>query len=365
MRIAFYVYPVAFQTPGGGEIALLKTKEYLEKEGVQVTLFNPWKDKLSSFDILHTFGSVKDSLQMMEAAKRVGVKNVLSTICWYSFKSSWLMHLAWRERMGPVSRHLLKIFFPYVPSQRKRMMQISDAVIPNSRSEAKQLRRFFNVPSGKITVIHNGTDQTFADANPDEFYVRYGLSDFVLCVGRIEPRKNQLNVIKALKGIHKPVVFIGDYVSQFKSYYELCKREADKNMHFLGPLPHDSSLLASSYAACNTFLLATWLETPGLAALEAALAGAKVVITDQGATKEYFSDLVTYVKPHKPDEIRKKLVIALDAQKNTSLKEYIKKKFLWSSAAKKMIKVYEGLLREAPSKKDSDFKRIKEGVMSY
>lgn len=72
MKVAFYVYPTAFQNPGGGEVQLLKTKEALEKLGVPIKLFDIWNDRLRDFDILHVFGSVKDALPMMEEAKRVG-----------------------------------------------------------------------------------------------------------------------------------------------------------------------------------------------------------------------------------------------------------------------------------------------------
>ena len=45
------------------------------------------------------------------------------------------------------------------------------------------------------------------------------------------------------------------------------------------------------------FALPSWFETPGLAALEAALAGCSVVITPFGSTREYFGDLVEYARP--------------------------------------------------------------------
>jgi len=43
-------------------------------------------------------------------------------------------------------------------------------------------------------------------------------------------------------------------------------------------------MLASAYAACDVFVLPSMFETPGIAALEAGLAGAKIVITKYGGT---------------------------------------------------------------------------------
>jgi glycosyltransferase involved in cell wall biosynthesis len=344
MKVAFYVYPVAFQSPGGGEIALLKTKEYLEKEGIKIKLFDPWHDKLKDFNILHTFGSVKDSLRMMEVAKTVGTKNVLSTICWYSLKAAWGTYPAWNKRIPSLIRHVAKTALPNLPSERRKMMQVSDLLLPNSKTEAHQLKRYFGMPEKKISMIPNGVDPAFAEATPDFFIGKYGIQNFILIVGRIEPRKNQLNVIRALKGIKQDVVFIGDYVHDYKDYYDQCRKEASPNFHFLGPIPHDSGLLTSAYAACNTFLLATWLETPGLAALEAGLAGSKVVITNQGATEEYFKEFASYVSPDNLAEIREKTLQAFEQPKDQKLKEHIRKNYLWPVVAQQIIREYKRLV---------------------
>jgi len=346
MKIAFTVYPVAFQSPGGGEILLLKTKEYLEKEGVKVKLFDTWHDKLRDFDILHTFGSVKDSLRLMESARQAGIKNVLSTVCWYSWKSAWGTYPDFKTRALSLTRHAAKCWLPFLPSERKRMMQISDLLLPNSESESSQLKSFFNAPQDKIRIIPNAVDASFAEVSPDLFISRFGFRDFILIVGRIEPRKNQLNVIKALKGMPKPVIIIGDCVPGYEAYEAECRREADANTHFLGGLPHGSELLRSAYAACDTFVLATWLETPGLAALEAGLAGAKVVITEEGATKEYFQDYVHYVPPGSVSIIRSQVLRALSCVKTPALSVHIRERYLWPVAAKKNIEAYEQVLRK-------------------
>jgi glycosyltransferase involved in cell wall biosynthesis len=345
MKIAFYVYPTAFQNPGGGEVQLLKTKEYLEKLGVSVKLFDIWHDKLSDFDILHVFGSVKDALSMMEEAKRVGVKTVLSTICWYSWKSAWGTQAEPKGRILALARHFTKEFLPVIPSRRKRMMQIADVLMPNSEMEAQQLCRYFRVSSEKIRVVPNGVDPVFVDATPDAFIAKYGLKKFALCVGRIEPRKNQLNMIRALSGTQVPFVLIGDPVKSYPEYYQACQNAAGPNIHFLGNIPHDSELLRSAYAACDTFLLASWLETPGLAALEAGLAGARIVITEDGATKAYFRDLASYVNPANVAEIRAKTLAACERPKDPRLKEFIEQNYMWNRAAEKVLVEYQRILQ--------------------
>ncbi|HNV87022.1 MAG TPA: hypothetical protein PKL97_08705, partial [Candidatus Omnitrophota bacterium] len=105
-------------------------------------------------------------------------------------------------------------------------------------------------------------------------------------------------------------------------------------------ISHQSGLLAAAYAACNTFLLASWLETPGLAALEAALAGAKVVITEEGATQEYFSGYATYVAPDKLRDIRKKTLDVYEKSGDSKLREHVQQNYLWVHAARKTLEGY-------------------------
>lgn len=342
--VAFYVYPTAYQNPGGGEVQLQKTKEYLEHLGLEIKLFDTWHHKLQEFDILHTFGSVKDCLPMMEEARRKGVKNVLSSICWYSWKSAWGTYTNPKARTVSMVRHGAKVFLPFLPSRRKRMFEIADAVLPNSHSEAGQLVRFFGVSKNKIHVVPNGVDERFTKADPAAFIEKYKLKDFILCAGRIEPRKNQLNAVRALRGIGRPVVFIGGPVPAYQDYYEACRREAGPDVHFLGQFDHGSELLMSAYAACGVFLLATWLETPGLAALEAALAGAKIVITQEGATREYFGHHAVYVNPADAGDIRAGTLKAISKTKDASLQDHVKRRYLWTETAKLTLEAYRRVL---------------------
>ena len=225
------------------------------------------------------------------------------------------------------------------------MMHASDILLPNSETEADQLVRYFGCSREKISIVPNGVEESFATATPDAFIRKYSLKDFILCVGRIEPRKNQLNMIRALKETDVPFVVIGDYVPKYENYYEMCRREAGANVHFLGAIDHASGLLASAYAASKVFLLASWLETPGLAALEAGLAGSNVVITTEGATREYFGEFAGYAPPENLDEIRIQTLAALKKEKNNRLKEHIRSHFLWKNTAQKTLEAYQEILK--------------------
>lgn len=345
MKIAFFVYPSAFQNKGGGEILLEKSEEFLSKiPDVQIKRFDTWKDKIEDFDILHVFGSVKDCLNLMHVAKSRDVKVVLESIFWSDFRRAIFEHGTLLKKIEMVARQAMKYIWPTFPSSRRKMFQVSDMIVPNSKSEAIQISRFFSIPKEKMFVVPNGVDKEFAFISKDAFVQMYSLENFILYVGRIEPRKNQLNLIKAMKGIDKKLVLIGDAVSGYEEYYEECKRSARDNVHFLGGMKHDDSLLKSAYAACEVFVLPGWFETPGLAALEAGIAGAKLVVTSGGSTKDYFGEHVLYIDPSSVSDINTKIIESLKKEKTKDLSEYIKNLFTWEKVADEMVKGYKKVL---------------------
>jgi len=344
MRIAFYSYPSAFQDPGGGEVQLLKTKEALQKQGIEVKLFEQWNDKMENFDILHVFGSVKDCAGLMQTAKNRGLKIALSTIFYSSIKRALHESDRFGRKLDLTLRHATKVIFPNFPSGRRKTMQLADILLPNGQTEAIQVKRLFAMPKDKISVVPNGVDIRFKDADKSLFSQRYKFKDFALAVGRIEPRKNQLNLIKAFKGIKKDLVVVGDPISDYTEYYQECKNSAGSNIHFIGRLGHEDGMLASAYASCKVFVAPGWFETPGLAALEAGLSGSSIAITRYGCTEEYFKDMADYFDPSSLSSISKAILAAYDRARNIELKEYIGNNYTWDKVADATIVAYEKIL---------------------
>ena len=345
MKIAFFTYPSAFQNIGGGEILLLKMREYLEKEGEDARLFDPWKDRIENYDILQVMGSVKDCLGLVRVANARGVKVAITPLCWSDFRRALFTAGTWGTKLDFVLRHAAKVFFPSFPSSRRQLLLASDLIFPNSEIEEKQISRLFAVPRVKMKVLPNGVDRSFLDADPELFYATHGREPFVLGVGRIEPRKNQLNLIRAVKKIKKQrLVLIGSPVSGSEDYFRQCQEEGSHSTLFLPTLKHDDPLLKSAYAACGLFVLQGWFETPGLVAMEAALAGATVVATSGGSTREYFKDDVDYLDPSSVEDMRQVILKGMSAPKQGRLKEHILQNYTWDRIAKQAAGYYREVL---------------------
>jgi glycosyltransferase involved in cell wall biosynthesis len=224
----------------------------------------------------------------------------------------------------------------------------ANRVLPNSLAEGELVRKGLGVPQSKIKVIPNGVDERFANGDPSLFKAKYGIDKFILNVGHIgHRRKNVLSLIRALAHIDHPSVIIGRIIDN--EYGRACVREASSYRHILliDGLDNSSDLLASAYAACDVFVLPSMFETPGIAALEAGLAGAKIVITPHGGTHEYFGGMATYVEPRSVDSIKNGIIKTLSEPKAPILSERIRKEFLWPRIAESTAHVYQEVLKSA------------------
>jgi glycosyltransferase involved in cell wall biosynthesis len=291
------------------------------------------------------FGLHAHGLALAERARAAGVPVVVSPICWYEPRA--LAALAG----GPLSasRDLLKWAIrraaPRLPDARGRLLRGADRVLPNSQAEADQVARLFGVPRERIRVVPNGVEPRFRQADPGPARAWLGLDEFVLYTGRIEPRKNVLGLVRAMRELPHPLVVIGDPVPGHEGYAHRCRVEAGPRTTWHPRLPHGDPRLASAYAAARVFALPSWFETPGLSALEAALAGAALVLTPFGCTREYFGDAARYADPGRPASIARAVAAAWAEGRQGGLASLIENRYLWAHVAGKTTEVYHELGR--------------------
>ena len=334
----------ALECPGGGEVQMLALARALPRAGVRARLWRPWEERLEGIDCLHLFGSLPEHLPLVEAARRHQVPVVLSTIAWFDLGSYWREPGPVVRRLAGCARFAARAACPRLPSWRRRLYQAVDLLMPNSQAEAEQLIRYFGVPAERIHVVPNGADARFARPDPGPFLRRFGIRDFVLSVGRIEPRKNQLALVRAMRGTGAAVVVVGDAVPGYESYEQRCRREAGDEVLFVGRLDHDGPLLAGAYAACGCLALTSWFETPGLVALEAGTSGVPLVLPQGGSAREYFGPMATYVKPNDLSGIRESVLDALCRGRSTALAEHVQNSFSWTTAARATREGYQKVI---------------------
>lgn len=357
----------AEQHPGGDNVQMQKTQQALVSLGVEVIVSSlAALTALPPFDLAHLFNiqMPQSAMRALVALQPLGKPILLSSIYW-DMLAQWAdtavnTHPRWRtlaQRFGKARTQAVYIrwqrlkepLFSRWRSQR-HLLQQADRVLPNSQAEADLLQKSFLLPKTfrqRVTIVPNGIDPALYHELPAPsaaFVEKYGVRNFVLQVGSINPTKNQLGLIEALYDLPIPLVFIGKPLSERMDYYAACQaRGAERgNVLFLDRVAHEE--LPAIYALAAVHALPSWRETPGLVSLEAAAAGCKVVTTSIGSTADYFGNLAWYCHPGDPASIRRAVLAALEAPRSLLLRQRVLQQYTWEQAGMATLSAYHQTL---------------------
>lgn len=267
-----------------------------------VHVFNSWalKSALTTLCLAHRTGApVVFSPIMLNLADRafydIGIKSLLrhATADAQIIDGAamiWQLTPVWDPQTGEIPRQGEASHFDML----RRQTALADHVVCLSAYE-QGLLAAIGIPKDKTTIVPNGVDtQTMAAGDKQAFIQAFGLKDFVLMVGRIEPRKNQALAAFALRDLDVPLVCIGHIGDT--DYFEQLKRWAGPRLVHIDRIT-DRNVLAGAYKAARALLLPSWSEGAPLVALEAAAAGTPLVLSDMSSEREYFGDWAEYVHP--------------------------------------------------------------------
>lgn len=327
---------------GGLNTQVENTISALEKHNVHVDRFNPWTHyNWEIYDLVHIFRADFDTISLAQWLHNSNIPIVLTPV-FYNTKSP--STIRWYLRIEKILQKLNRSICSDL-STVQTIAQKSSLILPNTKEERSFFVNALSIPAKKVTVVPNAVESFFQHATADLFYKQYGISDMILSVGNFGyQRKNMFNLLKALENIIHPAVLIGKMYDT--EYSRKCKEIIDRNnhIHWIGELSHDDPLLASAYAAAKVYAQPSTLETPGLAALEAALTKSEIVITPYGGPREYFQSHAQYPDPQNVKEIEEALKIALKKEQDSSLKNHILDNFTYEIVAQKLIGHYQTIL---------------------
>lgn len=296
----------------------------------------------NKFDLTHLY-SLPDafaSFQNFLAAQRAGLRVVTTAIYWNSTRYvTQGLKLAELPDAGAAAEHAAQLRAATLEAEQALLRAIyraSDVLIALSPSEADALVNDFGVARERVVVAWCGTETRYASASPNLFRQKFGLNDFVLCVGRVDASKNQFSLIRALRNEKLDLVLAGGSLAP--EYLEQCRHVAGANVHFLPSLFEQE--LASAFAAARVHALASWLEVVGLVTLEAAVAGANVVLTREHGARDYVGALGWYCDAADEASIRRAVLDAYHTPRQTKLREHLLNTFTWEKHAEAVHQAY-------------------------
>lgn len=326
MKILFNTYPIAFDKPGGGERQLLDYKRYLKEVDIQVDLYNQWKPIEKDYDILHFFSVQQGSLPFLDYIKKTHHLPIVISPNFWPDPDEWKLSGVYDEVITT--------------------LWLADKIIVNSYIEEEWMVRHLKIDSLFIGIVHNMYNDIFLEPVSTELFKNeYSIEGpFILNVGNIEKRKNQLTMLEALKAFPEyKYVCIGGVRDM--DYFNQCKELGGDNFIYIPQLHNEDPLLRSAYSGCEFFAMPSLVETPSISALEAAVCGAKILITDIGSAPEYFKSFAEYINPYDIQSIQKSIRVLLEQGKTDDLREHIKENYSAAKVGEELMAVYDSINR--------------------
>lgn len=207
-------------------------------------------------------------------------------------------------------KHLTISYKSYI----KHIIENADALICISEGEKSSIENDFDVKVINYVIAYNAVERFSLPIknNPDK------KSYDVIVVGRIEQRKNQINIINSLKNTDYSVCFVGAINGNSDKYCIsfLSLIRQLRNFTYLGSLTHFETLKMISDS--RLLLNASYFEVNPLVDLEACLVGTQVVTTMNSYTQESIPNSVL-IDPWDNSDILLKVSTVLDSKINTLL----------------------------------------------
>lgn len=240
----------------------------------------------------------------------------------------------------------------------RKACENANRIIAISQQTKNDIVDLFKINSDKIDVVYQGCDPvfTFQKSEEEKKSVKdiYQLPDnFLLCVGTIENRKNQLLIVKALTHLPPDInlVLVGKpaaYKTEILDF--LSKNEhLKKRVTFLEKVPFKD--LPTIYQCASIFVYPSRIEGFGIPIVEALNSKVPVIGATGSCLEEAGGPDSLYIHPDNEIELAKSISKIYNddllRQEMTAKGLEYAKNFSDKSIAENLIKVYHKTLKNA------------------
>nr|WP_238537913.1 glycosyl transferase family 1 [Paraburkholderia atlantica] len=285
-KILLTTHSTAFMTSGGGESELVQVAELLNDSDVQADIYGIRSRPLRFYDAVMHFSVHADGEAIVRETVNQGKKLFLWPNVW------------WLSAPDPAEIGRIEAF-----------VQRAERLLFKSSTELAHFNTYITVDPGKCVVVGSGiSDRFLLPADKDLLPTVCDVSDYVLCLGLIEPIKNQLELIRALNELDMNGLMVGGFRDE--EYYRQCVREAHRGIHFLPFIQPCSALLRSAIASALVVAEPSF-DPPGRSCLEGAFVKKPLVMVDGDWQREHFDDNVWYAASTRAPDIIPALQAAL------------------------------------------------------
>lgn len=198
--------------------------------------------------------------------------------------------------------------------------------------EKQSLESDYKLKANRYILTRNGCDIESFERNESE-------EIDILISGRIEHRKNSLNIAKELSSLeNKKIVFVGGENNNNKKYCKDFKDFISKspNMEYIGKVKPEE--VKSLYLNSKLHISASWFEVSSLVDLEAYYYGCNIISSTNGYTREFLTENAVYIDPKETDQLKSKIIESEMKKRDLiSRRDYIEKYHSWERNSKKLL----------------------------
>lgn len=332
MKLGFILPAVCIAGKGGVPVQARMWKEGLENNGDQVEMISPWGEyDWETFDYIVVFGIGQLLLGYVRLLRQYpNIKLVSAPIIDFpkSLKEFRFRAKYFGSVKFKVNRPLHDLYYS---------CKYFDFFLARSEHEKRYIVEGLDVDANKVEIVP--LSMRFTETLPDVDLK--SKENFCLHVSRLSYwGKNVERLIEAAKKYKFQLKLAGSLFGKGdKKWLDGLIKDAP-NIEYVGFLSEEE--LKNYYKRAKVFALPSIVEGVGFVALEAAVYGAEIVLTDIGAPKEYYDGRAFLVSPYDVDAIGKAVVKALQEGKSQpGLKQYIVEHYSFDVLSKRLHDVLQ------------------------
>jgi glycosyltransferase involved in cell wall biosynthesis len=238
------------------------------------------------------------------------------------------------------------VYFKFMTFLARR----ANRIITISQSEKDRIIKHHIGTPENIMVNHLGVNENFKpleaydQVDIDKLNAKYNLpNSYLLYVGRLNVRKNILNLVKSLPLLENKTIKLIIVGKPESADHELSNfisvNHLDERILFTGFVPESD--LYFLYARSTLFCFPSFAEGFGLPPLEAIQCGIPVIVSSTTSLPEVCGEAGTYVDPRSPLDIAEKInkLLADDELYSQKKQEGLRhiKRFSWSISAAQIL----------------------------
>jgi len=238
----------------------------------------------------------------------------------------------------------------------RRTVEAAACVLTPSEFSRHAILRHYSIDPDKVVVVPNAASPVF---RPVERHIArnmvqrkfdLGGAPFVLMVGDLQPRKNQLGLLRAFESViaahphlRHQLVFVGKETWYSKEVHRAVRRSpVSDRVRFTGFV--DDQDLVYFYGACDLFVFPSFYEGFGIPILEAMACARAVTCSNVTAMPEVADGAAILFDPHSTDRMARAISdILVDAELRARLERLGAQRaaqFSWEQSARRTLQVY-------------------------